>query len=81
MKLMNDTINTETWLAWFGATLVAVIGAISIAITFAYAQFETKEHSKEIKADVVVRLDRIESKLDTIGAFQQGRASDGKKGE
>ena len=75
---MSDTIKTEIWIAWFGATLIAVIGAVSIVITFAYGQFETKDHSREVKEDMVIRLSRIESKLDSLGDFQSGRRPGGK---
>ncbi len=79
MNDRDDLIKKETLLAWFGASLVAAIGAVTIAITFAYAQFETKEHSKETKDTLIKQLDRMENKLDTISVIQQGRAPSGKR--
>ncbi len=43
---------------------MALVVGIAATITFAYGEFETKEHSKE-RADMIIqRLDRIETKLD-----------------
>lgn len=53
---------TETWVAWIGATVAA---ALTMA-AFAFATFETKEHSKEVKEDIAERLTRIESKIDDL---------------
>jgi epoxyqueuosine reductase QueG len=41
----------ETWLS--------ALGAVAITITFAYGNFETKEHAKERNDEVVARLNRM----------------------
>lgn len=59
----------ETWIGW----LAGSAAVLAITITFAYGNFETKEHAKE-RADMVMqRLDqiadyakRIDEKLDRV---------------
>lgn len=53
---------TAQWVAWIGATLTACIGLTS----FAYQNFETKDSANEKKSDFVLRLTRIEDKLDRV---------------
>lgn len=53
-------ITQEIWLGWIGALIVAT----AITITFAYGNFETKEHAKETRDHLAVQLERIENKLD-----------------
>ena len=55
-------IKAETWVYWIVATSTAALTMTS----FAYSTFELKEHSKEVKEDIVSRLDRIEQKIDQI---------------
>lgn len=40
--------------------------AIASLVSFAYSTFETKDDSKEKKAEIVQRLDRMENKLDIL---------------
>lgn len=48
-------LSAETLISWLGALVVGV----AVTITFAYANFETKDHAKE-RADMIIqRLDRI----------------------
>jgi hypothetical protein len=55
-------ISNETWIGWVGAFVIAV----AVTITFAYGEFETKEHAKDKSEAVVKRLDRMDDKLDQI---------------
>lgn len=50
------------WLAWMGATLMAVIGLTS----FVYAEFQTKKESEKAEGRLEKRLERIENKQDYI---------------
>lgn len=55
-------VKSEVWVGW----MVTLVAATFVAITFAYAQFETKEHSKEVRDGTDKRLERIENKLDAL---------------
>lgn len=55
------------WLAWLGATLVAAV-TLSTAAT---GLFETKADSKDKRDQIIMRLDRLESKIDRI--WERGR--------
>lgn len=57
---------TETWIAWMGATVAAIAGVVFLAITFAYGQFDTKDHAAERASHLDKRLERIETKLDSM---------------
>ena len=50
------------WIAWMGATLVAVVGLTS----FVYAEFETKKEAEKAENRIEKRLERIETKQDYI---------------
>ena len=54
------------WIAWIGATVAAGISMTFVIITFAYGQFETRDHAKERVDSLTDRLIRIENKLDAI---------------
>lgn len=58
--MKNPSFNA--WVAWIGA----VIGAVSVGCAFAFTTFETKDHVKELKEDIVQRLVRIENKQDQL---------------
>lgn len=64
-----NPFSAETWVAWLGATAVAVAGATA----FFYLNFETRDSFADYKADqtqvqneIVKRLDRMEDKIDRI---------------
>lgn len=54
--------NATQWLYWLGATLVAAI----TTMVFLYSTFQTKSDASENKVDLERRLERIESKIDTL---------------
>jgi hypothetical protein len=62
----STMINTESWVAWLGATVVAAVAGTFVLLTFAYAQFETKEHSKERIDTLTAQLNSMDGKLDRI---------------
>ncbi len=51
------SIKTETWVGWIAGFSLAMVTVVFVAITYAYANFETKEHAKDV-ADRVTRLDQ-----------------------
>jgi hypothetical protein len=55
-------LKTETWVAWFGATLVAC----AILISFVFTTFSTKTEAAQARDSLDKRLDRIEAKLDSF---------------
>ena len=61
-------IKTETWIGWVAAVLVTCVGGTGAAVTFAYAQFETKERANETRE----MLKEIIGKVDALGGFQPG---------
>jgi hypothetical protein len=61
------TIKTETWIGWIAGITVVLITGTFVVITFAFAQFETKEHSNERWEMVSEQLKRINDKLDHMG--------------
>jgi hypothetical protein len=67
-------IKTETWVAWLGS---AAIGAAAL-VTYAYANFETKDHAKENAANIHAELHDMNAKLDVLIGWKTGRAPDGK---
>lgn len=77
MKFMSQ-IKSEVWVAWLGATAVAAVTMTFVMLTFAYAQFETKERAKETRDALDRRLERMENKLDA--ALQQPYRTPGSKG-
>jgi hypothetical protein len=72
-KIEKEPIKSEVWVGWVGAIAVAAITATFVAVTFAYANFETKEHSKERVDELAKQLDRIESKVDALSGFRSYR--------
>jgi hypothetical protein len=65
MKFMSN-IKTEVWVAWLGATVVAAVTMTFILLTYAYAQFETKDHAKEREADITTQLSKMDKKLNIL---------------
>lgn len=59
---MTDKIKTETWVAWVGACVLATCSFV----VFAYANFETKEHAKEVRGALSEDLHRLENKIDAL---------------
>lgn len=59
-------IKQEVWVGWLAAVAVSAVAGTFVAITFAYAQFETKEHAREKQDASERRLERIEDKLDAV---------------
>lgn len=53
------------WKEWIQLVGVLILATASLC-AFAFGTFETKEHSKEVKEDVVKRLDQIQSDVTTI---------------
>lgn len=50
------------WISWIVATATA---ALTMA-AYAFTNFETKEHAKEVKSDIAERLQSIEKKIDRV---------------
>lgn len=61
-----SVVKREIWIAWLGATAVAAVVMTFTLLTFAYGQFETKEHAKDRSEASDKRLERIEQKLDAV---------------
>lgn len=57
-----NPFSLSQWIAWMGATLIAVIGLTS----FVYAEFQTKADSDKAENRLERRLERIENKQDQI---------------
>lgn len=70
---MKVEVERETWLAWLGATLIAAVSMTFVLLTFAYANFETKEHAKETRDDDAKWRGRIEDKIDALLEHRQYR--------
>ena len=70
-----NPFSISQWLAWMGATLIAVIGLTS----FVYAEFQTKVESEKAEVRIEKRLERIENKqdqiLERVGNFPRQRDS------
>jgi hypothetical protein len=63
-RFMN--VKAESWVAWLGATAVAAVTGTFVFMSFAYGQFETREHAKERIDLLQARLDAIDAKLDRL---------------
>jgi hypothetical protein len=75
-------VKFEVWAAWLGATAVAAVASTFILLTFAYGQFESKEHSKEKSEQVQTELAAMNVKLDRILSYDllaPNRSVGGKK--
>lgn len=59
---MKEHIDVSTWLGWIGAG----IAATAIIITYAFANFETITHNKEMHENDRETLQRIENKIDAL---------------
>lgn len=59
---MKNPFSLEQWIAWVGATVVAVAATVSMA----YSTFETKENSVRNQETIEKRLDRMENKIDIL---------------
>lgn len=46
--------------AWF------VLGSAIAVVAYAYSNFETRDHAKEVRDDLSKQMDRIETKLDRV---------------
>lgn len=68
MKSM--ALKPDTWIPWLGATAVAAIAGTFVLLTFAYGEFETKEHSKERAQVLQEQLKTMDEKLDRILIYQ-----------
>jgi hypothetical protein len=60
--MKEDNVSTTQWVQWLGATLVA---AFTFTV-FAYSNFETKEHAKETKEEIIDELKEMKSILKDI---------------
>lgn len=78
MILRDPVFSSAQWVAWLGTSIVILIGATAGA----YGTFETQEHAErsrgkindritEVKGDLKDRLDKIDSKLETL--IQRGK--------
>lgn len=56
------SLKFEALIAWLGATAVAA----SVLVSFAYSNFTTKNEATENKVSIEKRLDKMESKIDSI---------------
>ncbi len=73
--MKNMSAKQEVWIGWLGAISVSAIAGTYIIITFAYAQFETKEHANERISSIDKRLERIEMKLDALNETKRGKGN------
>lgn len=55
-------LKIDILVAWLGATAVAA----SVLVSFAYSNFTTKVETTENKESIEKRLDKLESKIDSI---------------
>jgi hypothetical protein len=62
---VKPQVDQEIWVAWLGATAMAGVSMTFVLLTYAYANFETKDRAKEVRDNMDKRLERIEMKLDT----------------
>lgn len=61
----------ETWMEW----TVAAVVATAALVTFAYANFETRDHAHEQMGVVKAELQAINSKLDVLGGWAPKKVS------
>lgn len=66
-SIFEKSISMSTWIAWFGATIFAVLCVAG----FAYATFQTKDEAKTHDQAQDHRLERIENKVDVL--IEQGK--------
>lgn len=57
---------------WLVSTAVAGITMGVTVVVFAYGNFETKEHAREVKEDIRVELTKINAKLDMMAGLKPG---------
>jgi len=59
-------IQAESWVSWIGATVAAAVTGMFVLLTFAYGQFETKDHAKERMETMKEQLTSIDTKIDKL---------------
>lgn len=60
---MIERLKSETWIGWLGAACVFCATAVAITITYAFGQFETKDHAKETTERHEKTVDEIKGLL------------------
>ena len=52
-------IPVSTWVGWVGGVFASSICGTAIAITFAYGNFETKDHAIETRTELSKTIDQV----------------------
>lgn len=59
-------IKLETWVGWMAGGLMAGITVTALVITYAFGNFETKDHAREQQATTQNQFQDINNKLEML---------------
>lgn len=71
----REKIRPEVWVGWIAAGILGGAGFVFLIVSYAFANFETKEHAKETNDDLRSRLVRMEDKIDELDVPRRMPAS------
>ena len=71
-------IRLETWIGWMAAGIAAGISATALIITYAFANFETKDHAHEQQLSTQSQFQDINNKLEMRLGWKPNRKPAGK---